>query len=104
MSKFSKKRPDRRPTHPGAILKRLWLDELGFTQSSFAEALVESAHYKIKKTTMQTKLNELIHGKRAMSADFAVLISAVLKTSPKMWMNLQTNLDIWEAEEEVNAA
>jgi plasmid maintenance system antidote protein VapI len=37
-----------------------------------------------------------------MSADFAVLISKVLKSSPKMWMNLQVQLDIWEAEE--NAA
>ena len=46
---------------------------------------------------MQTKLNELINGKRAMSADFAVLIGKVLNTSPRMWMNLQTNLDIWEA-------
>lgn len=104
MSKFPKKRPQRRPTHPGEILKRLWLDELGYTQSSFAEALVDTAHYKIKKTTMQTKLNELINGKRAMSADFAVLVSHVLKTSPKMWMSLQTNFDIWEAEKKSSAA
>ena len=48
---------------------------------------------------MQTKLNELINGKRSMSADFAVLISKVLNTSPRMWMNLQTNLDIWDAEQ-----
>lgn len=104
MSKFSKKRPERRPTHPGEILKRLWLDELGYTQSSFADALVKAAHHKVKKSTMLTKLNELIHCKRAMSAEFAVLISTVLKTSPRMWMNLQTNLDIWDAEEDANAA
>jgi len=36
-----------------------------------------------------------------MSAEFAVLISKVLKTNPKMWMNLQVQLDIWEAEEKV---
>jgi len=53
---------------------------------------------------MQTKLNELVNGKRAMSADFAVLIGRVLNTSPSMWMNLQTNLEIWEAEENVGAA
>ena len=52
----------------------------------------------IKKSTMQTKLNEVISGKRAISADFAVLMSKVLKSSPKMWMNLQVQLDIWEAE------
>ena len=104
MAKTSKKRPSRQPSHPGGILKRLWLDELGYTQSSFAEALVEASQFKVKKSTMQTKLNELIRGKRAMSADFAVLISQVLNTSPKMWMNLQTNLDIWLAEEKVKVA
>ena len=58
---------------------------------------------RIKKGT-KTKLNELINGKRAMSADFAVLIGKVLNTSPRMWMNLQTSLDIWEAEEKVGVA
>ena len=74
MATYNKKRPERRPTHPGAILKRMWLDELGYTQSGFADALVAASPNKIKKSTMQTKLNELINGKRAMSADFAVLI------------------------------
>lgn len=35
-----------------------------------------------------------------MSADFAVLLGQILDTSPRMWMNLQVNLDIWEAEKE----
>ena len=104
MAKYTKKRPKRRPTHPGAILKRLWLDELGHTQTSFAEALAQISHHKVKKNTMQTKLSEVINGKRAMTADFAVLISQVLNTSPKMWMNLQIQLDIWEAEEKANVA
>jgi addiction module HigA family antidote len=56
---------------------------------------------KIKVSTMQTKLSEIINGKRAMSADFAVLLGQVLDTSPRMWMNLQVNLDIWEAERDV---
>ena len=99
MAKNTKKRPARRPSHPGEILKSLWLDELGYSQSYFAELLVEGSGGLTKKSTMQTKLNEVISGKRAMSADFAVLISKVLKSSPKMWMNLQIQLDIWEAEE-----
>jgi addiction module HigA family antidote len=104
MATYKKKRPVRKPTHPGAILKRMWLDELGLTQSEFAKMLVDSSPKKIKVSTMQTKLNELINSKRAMTAEFAVLISKVLGTSPKMWMNLQTNLDIWEAENEVEVA
>lgn len=99
MAKYLKKRPTRKPSHPGEILKELWLDELGYSQSHFAELLVDAAKGRSKKSTMQTKLNEVIGGKRSMSADFAVLISKVLKTNPKMWMNLQVQLDIWEAEE-----
>lgn len=99
MAIYKKKRPSRRPTHPGEILKDLWLDELNYSQSAFAELLVKASKNAVKKSTMQTKLNEVISGKRAMSAEFAVLISKVLKTDPKMWMNLQVQLDIWEAEE-----
>ena len=99
MQKYPKKRPTRRPSHPGEILKNLWLDELGYSQSDFAARLVAATNGKSKKSTMQTKLNEVISGKRDISADFAVLISKVLKTNPKMWMNLQIQLDIWEAEQ-----
>jgi addiction module HigA family antidote len=98
MEKYPKRRPTRRPSHPGEILKSLWLDELGYSQAYFAELLVEASGGLSKKSTLQTKLNEVISGKRAMSAEFAVLISKVLKSSPKMWMNLQVQLDIWEAE------
>ena len=101
MAKYPKKRPARKPSHPGVILKDLWLDELGYSQSRFAELLVDASNGKSKESTMRTKLNEVISGKRSMSAEFAVLISKVLKTSPKMWMNLQIQLDIWEAEERV---
>lgn len=98
MAKLIKKRPTRRPSHPGEILKELWLDELGYTQSHFAELLANASGGQPKKSTIQTKLNEVISGKRAMSAEFAVLISKVLKTNPRMWMNLQVQLNIWQAE------
>ena len=99
MKQYIKRRPSRRPSHPGEILKDLWLNELNYTQTGFAELLVDASGGIIKKSTMQTKLNELLRGKRAMSAEFAVLISKVLDTSPRMWMGLQTQLDIWMAEE-----
>lgn len=89
------------PSHPGQILKNLWLDELGYSQSHFAELLVAASGGVTKKSTMQTKLNEVISGKRAISAEFAVLISKILKSSPKMWMHLQVQFDIWKAEENV---
>lgn len=101
MGKYPKNRPTRKPSHPGEILKNLWLDELGYSQSHFADLLAAASGGASKKSTLQTKLNEVITGKRAMSAEFAVLICKVLKSSPKMWMNLQIELDIWEAEEKV---
>lgn len=68
------------------------------TQLEFAEKLSETTGGKVKVSTMQTKLSEIINDKRAMSADFAVLLGQVLDTSPRMWMNLQVNLDLWKAE------
>ena len=100
MATYKKERMTRRPSHPGEVLKELWLAELELSQSEFAEQLVKASKTPIKKSTMQTKLSEVVSGKRAMSADFAVLISKVLKTNPKMWMGLQVALDIWEAERE----
>ena len=58
----------------------------------------------VTKRAMQTKLNEVIKGKRAVSAEFAVLIGLVLKTSPRMWLGLQMNYDLWKAQEELNVA
>ena len=99
--KLKRQNIERRPSHPGEILKALWLDELSMTQLEFAEKLSKATGGKIKVSTMQTKLSEVINGKRAMSADFAVLLGQVLDTSPRMWMNLQVNLDIWEAERDI---
>jgi addiction module HigA family antidote len=99
MEKIKRQKITRRPSHPGEILKNIWLDELGYTQLGFAELLSEVTGNKVKVSTMQTKLSEVINGKRAMSAEFAVLLARVLDTSPRMWMNLQVNLDIWEAEQ-----
>jgi antitoxin HigA-1 len=98
MEKFKRQKIERRPSHPGEILKNIWLDELGFTQSGFAVTLSKATGGKVKISTMQTKLSEIINGKRAMSASFAVLLGHALDTSPRMWMNIQVNLDIWEAE------
>jgi antitoxin HigA-1 len=100
MEKLKRKEMTRRPSHPGEILKSLWLEELSMTQLELAGKLSKATKGKVKTSTMQTKLSEIIHGRRAMSAEFAVLLSKVLNTSPRMWMNLQVNLDIWEASRE----
>ena len=101
MKKIKKKRPNRRPSHPGEILKNVWLEDLGHTQIEFATILSNLTSGEVRESTMRTKLSELINGRRSMSAEFAVLLSRALGTAPRMWMNLQTNLDIWEVEEKM---
>ena len=43
------------------------------------------------------RVNTLIAGKRGVTAETAVLLSRVFKTSPELWMNLQTAVDLHEA-------
>lgn len=71
-------------THPGELLKRLFLDEMRITQVEFA------AH-----TGMSVqRLNELINGKRGMTAQTAWLVSQALGTSAEFWMNAQTAYEL----------
>ncbi|MBF0442662.1 MAG: HigA family addiction module antidote protein [Oligoflexales bacterium] len=101
MGSYPKRRPKVSPPHPGEILRDIYLHELGISQTEFAKSLVkEYLRKKISIATMQTKLNEVINKKRAISPEFAVLISKVLKTDPRMWLNLQATYDIWHVEED----
>lgn len=104
MKEIKRGKLKRRPSTPGAVLKEIFLDENGITQSQFAKDLSELTSGKVKESTMKTKLSEVIKGKRAMSAEFAILISKLLGTNPKMWLNLQSSLDLWIAEKELDLA
>ena len=75
------------PFHPGEILLEEFLVPAGITQSAFAE--------KIGWT--RARLNELIKGKRGISAEAALDLARVLGTSAKMWMNLQATYDLDKA-------
>ena len=77
-------RQPKNPFHPGEILLEEFLEPKGVTQAAFAE--------KIGWT--KTRLNELIKGKRGITAAAALDLSEVLGTSPKLWMNLQATYDL----------
>jgi len=77
-------RQPKNPFHPGAILLEEFLDPKGVTQAAFAE--------KIGWT--KTRLNELIKGKRGITAAAALDLAEILGTSPKLWMNLQATYDL----------
>ncbi|MGB7755901.1 MAG: HigA family addiction module antitoxin [Salinisphaera sp.] len=78
-------RPRRRiATHPGAVLLHEFLEPLELSQKALA------AHLGISVQ----RVNEIIRGKRGISADTAWLLSGAFNTSPEFWINLQTRYDL----------
>lgn len=75
------------PFHAGEILLEEFLIPMGETQTAFAEKLGWT----------KAKLNELIKGKRGITADTALDLADALGTSPKLWMNLQATWDLHQA-------
>ena len=75
------------PFHPGEILLEEFLEPRGMTQVALAEKL----------SWTKAKLNELIKGKRGITANTALDLSDALGTSPKLWMNLQATWDLSQA-------
>lgn len=80
-------RQPRNPFHPGEILLEEFLEPEGITQAAFAE--------KLGWTT--SRLNELIKGKRGITAAAALDLADALGTSPKLWMNLQATFELDKA-------
>jgi len=78
--------PNRKPTHPGELLFHDVLPALGMTQTELADRLGVS----------RLTVSELLHGKRALSADMAVRLARLLRTTPESWLNMQQAVDLWE--------
>ncbi len=72
------------PFHPGEILLEEFLEPKGMTQAEFARQL----------NWTKARLNELIRGKRGITAESALDLADALGTSPKLWMNLQATYDL----------
>ena len=71
------------PFHPGEILLEEFLAPMGMSQAAFANRIGWT----------RTRLNELIRGKRGVTAA-ALDLADALGTSPKLWMNLQATYDL----------
>jgi addiction module HigA family antidote len=78
------------PIHPGEILLEEFLNayEPPVSQTEAAERLGWSF----------VRLNQLINGKRGVTAENAIDLAALTRTSPMFWMNLQQRYDLWHAE------
>jgi addiction module HigA family antidote len=74
--------------HPGAILREEFLEPLGMTAYQLAKAIgVE-----------QTRISEILHAKRGVSADTALRLARFFGTSAELWMGLQSQYELEEAE------
>ncbi len=80
-----KKRP---PIHPGEFLREDFLPDYGLTVSSLAKALGVS----------RQTINELLRERRSVSPEMALRLSRLFGNSAEFWLNLQRNVDLWEAE------
>lgn len=81
---------NRRPTHPGAILREDILPALKMTQTELAKLLDVS----------RLSVSELLHEKRALSPEMAVRIGKLLNTSPESWLRMQEAVDLWTVQQE----
>jgi antitoxin HigA-1 len=70
--------------HPGEILLEEFLVPLGISQYRLAQAI----------GVPPRRINEIVHGKRAISPDTALRLSRALGTSDRFWINLQTRYDL----------
>ena len=72
------------PIHPGEILLEEYLKPLGISQ------------YRLAKDTSvpPRRINEIVHGKRAITADTALRLARYFGTSERFWLNLQTRYDL----------
>ncbi len=93
MAKRNSKQPIN-PFHPGETLLEEFLQPGNLSQMEFATRLGWT----------RAKLNELIKGKRGITAETALDLAQALGTSPRLWMNLQATYDLARAAAKREAA
>jgi addiction module HigA family antidote len=79
---------NRKPTHPGAILREDVLPALQITQTELADRLGVS----------RRSISQILHEHRPLTPDMAIRLAYFLGSSPESWLNMQQALDVWELE------
>jgi addiction module HigA family antidote len=77
------------PIHPGETLREDFLKPLGLTANRLAMNLLVPA----------TRINDIVRGKRSLTADTALRFARYFGTTPQFWMNLQANYDLEMAQD-----
>src|SRR6202142_1966319 len=75
------------PPHPGLVLRE-YLGDLAVSTAA--------AHLRVTRVTLSRGLN----AKSGISAAMAIRLSAALGTTPELWMNMQSQYDLWRARQE----
>jgi antitoxin HigA-1 len=77
------------PVHPGEILQKEFLEPMGLSQNRLALALGVPAR----------RINEIVLGKRGITADTALRLARYFKMSPQFWLGLQMDYELDVAED-----
>jgi len=77
------------PIHPGQILMEEFLKPMGISQYRLAKDI----------SVPPRRINEIVHGKRSITADTALRLGRFFAMSPQFWLNLQTRYDLEVAED-----
>ena len=72
------------PIHPGEILMEEFLEPMGISQYRLARDI----------SVAPRRINEIVHGKRSVTADTALRLGRFFCMSPQFWLNLQTRYDL----------
>jgi len=78
--------PQRRPTHPGEMLREDFLPDYGLTASGLAQALGVS----------RQSVNQLLRERRAISPEMALRLARLFGNTPEFWLNAQRAVDLWD--------
>ena len=77
------------PVHPGEILLEAFLKPMGLSQYRLAKDISVSPR----------RINEIVHGKRSVTADTALRLGRYFAVSPRFWLNIQNRFDLEIAED-----
>jgi len=72
------------PVHPGTILEKEFLEAFGLSQYRLAKDI----------SVPPRRINEIVHGTRAISADTALRLARYFGTTDEFWLNLQMHYDL----------
>ena len=86
----SLRKPDRPPTHPGALLREDVLPALGLSQTAFAQRMGVS----------RLSISQLLNEHRALSPDMALRLEKLIGTSAESWLHMQEALELWRARQQ----